>query len=138
MDGLTVLTFEGTTNAASYDMTTDIPEGKTMVLKTARVEINYADDNYPRSINLGIGNTCSTTYIIDNDAGYNFFKVMLDQNLYNVTVPLALKRNISVTYPDAGYKISGRVNKNCFVGLYDSNHVPLTGLVYYFFQFIVV
>ena len=136
MDGLTVLTFEGTSNSATYDMTVDIPEGKTLVLKTARVEITYVGDAYPRSINIGIGNTPSTTYVIDNDAGYNYFKVMMDQKLYTTAAPE--KINVSVTYPDAGYKVSGRLYKNCTVNLYDSSHLPLPNLVYYFFQFIVL
>ena len=138
MDGLTVITFEGTSNSAPYDMTVDIPEGRTIILKTARVEINYADDTYPRSISIQIDNTCSTTHVVDSDPSRNFFKVMLDQNLYNVTTPLALKRNISITYPDCGYKVSGRINKNCFVNIYAQDGQPLPGLVYFFFQFQVL
>lgn len=136
MSGLKVLTFEGTTNEATYNMTDYILEGATLILKQARVETTYTGDNYPRTINVKIDNSVTPTFVIDNDAGFNYFKVGLDQKLY--TMADTTKRNISVTFPDTGFKMSGRINTNCNVTLLDSNHEPLTGLVYYFFQFVVV
>lgn len=136
MSELSVLTFEGTTNTARYDMTVEIPEGKTMILKQARFEITHGLDNdYPRVVNVGIGSTVSSNFVVDNDAGYNYFKVGLD---YNSVVISGARTNISVTYPDSGYRVSGRVDKNCVVSLFNSAHAPLPNLVYYFMQFIVV
>lgn len=136
MSELKVLTFEGTTNSARYDMTVEIPEGATMILKQARFEITHAAaGDYPRVVNVGIGSTVNTNFVIDNDAGYNYFKVGLDYNSVNIGGTLT---NISVTYPDTGYKMSGRLDKNCVVSLFNSAHAPLPNLVYYFLQFVVV
>ena len=133
-EGLTVLTFEGTSNNAMYDMTVEIPEGKTLVLKQARFEIAHTLlTDAPRVVNVAIGTINSTTYVIDNDAGYNYLKVGLDYN----PIGAGPYTNISVTYPDTGFKMSGRLNKIVSVVLLDGNHQPLTGLNYFFMQFIV-
>jgi len=134
-EGLRVLTFEGTSANALYDMTVDIPEGATLILKQVRVEQTYTGvANRVRSINLALGTTISTDHVIDSDAGYNFLKIGLDYNPIGTDPNYT---NISITYPDFAYKVSGRISKNCRVVLYDSSHVQLTGLVYYFFQFVV-
>ncbi len=134
-DGLISLTFEGTSNNALYDMTIDIPEGKTMILKQARFEIIYTGTDLPRVVNVAIGNTVSTTYVIDNIAGRNYFKVPLEHNPFTIGADLT---NISFTYPDLGYAVSGRINKNCQVTLLDKDYALLGGLVYYILQFQVI
>lgn len=136
MDGLIALTISGTTDNAIYDMTVEIPEGKTLILKQARFEIKYTDPNFPRMVNVAIGNTISSAFVIDNDAGYNYFKIPLQHNPFTVSGNLT---NISVTYPDVGYRISGRLDKNCRILILDNNHAPLgANLVYYSMQFIVI
>lgn len=135
MSGLKVVTFTGTNNSERFDMTVEIPEGGTLILKQARFDINYADDNYPVHVNIAVGSTQSSDFVIDNSPGQNYLKVGLD---YGPNTFGGQKRNISVTYPDAGYKISGRINKYCTVSLYNETFAPLTNLHYYFLQFVVI
>lgn len=134
--GLIAFTIEGTTNNKQYDMTVEIPEGKTLILKQAVFEITYTGaSNYPRVVNVALGNTASADYVIDNDAGYNYFKVALDYNPFTVSGTTLIN---SMTYPDVGYKVSGRIDKNFTVKLFDTNHNLLPNLVYYFLQFVVI
>ena len=135
-DGLRILTFEGTTADALYDMTVEITEGTTLVLKQARVEQTYTGvANRPRTINVSIASTVSEYFVVDNDKGYNFLKIGLDYNPIGTDPNYT---NVSITYPDIAYKVSGRIPTSCRVTLYDTTHTRLTGLVYYFFQFVVV
>ena len=131
-----VVTLEGTSNSALYDMTLEIPEGATFVLKQARVEISHTTIlNTPREINVKIGGIIGETFVIDNDSGYNFLKVGLN---YNPVVNGGAFRTISVTYPDIAFKATGRMNKMTQVDIFDENHIPHATLVYYSLQFVVV
>ena len=134
-EGAKIITFEGTSNTNLFDMTLDTEDGQTLILKQARFEITYTGNNFPRMVNIQLGNVVSTDHVIDNDSGYNYFKTILDHNPYTVDATL---RNISVTYPQTAFKMSGRLNKMCQVNLYDSTHAALGGLVYFSLQFQLV
>lgn len=127
-----VITIEGTTSSGLIDLTVDTEDAQTLILKMCRFEISYTGNNFPRTVNLSLGNTVSTDHVIDNDPGYNYFKII--QDYQPVTVDSVI-RNISVTYPDIAYTMSGRLNKITQVTLLDSEHIPLTGLIYYSLQF---
>ena len=133
--GAKIITFEGTSNTNLFDMTLDTEDGQTLVLQQARFEITYTGNNFPRMVNIQLGNVVSTDHVIDNDVSFNYFKTILDHN--PVTVDAVL-RNISVTYPQTAFKMSGRLNKMCQVNLYDSTHTPLPGLVYFSMQFLLI
>lgn len=140
MNGLKTITFTGDLNNILHDMTVDVAEGATLILKQARFEITHAANIYtPRHINVEIGTTISSDHVIDTDPRANYFKVGLDYNSFNNGGGGGgVNTNISITYPDIGYKVSGRISKNCVIRLYNENFVPLPNLVYYFLQFVVI
>lgn len=133
--GAKIITIEGTTNSELLDLTVGSEDGQTLILKMARFEITYTGSNFPRMVNIALGNTVSTDHVIDNDVSFNYFKAILRYKSVDVSGTL---RNISVTYPNAAYKISGRLNKISQITLLDSNHQPLPGLVYYSLQYQLV
>lgn len=136
MSGLKVITFTGSVSNQTFDMTVEVPEGATLVLKQARFDIEHVAGVYsPRHINVNIGTTISSDHVIDNNPKANYLKIGLD---FNSHLHSSVNTNISVTYPDSGYLVSGRINKYCTISLYDENFSLLgSDLKYYFLQFAV-
>ena len=129
--GAKIITFTGTSNKNLFDMTIDTEDGRTLVLMMARFESTYTGTSWPRVVNVQIGNTVSTDHVIDNDPGYNYFKIILDQK----EIAGAPNKNISVTYPQTSYTMSGRINKITDFNLFDENHAPFPDLTYFCLQF---
>jgi hypothetical protein len=135
-EGAKLITFAGTLNDSRYDMTIGTDDALTLVLKSARTEIQYTGTNFPRIINIKIDNVVSPDHVIDNDGPeFNYFKVI--QSFDPVTIgPNTV--NISYTEPGTAFKMAGRINKNCQFSLFDENHQPLGGLIYFAFEFALI
>lgn len=79
-----ILTIE-TTNPQSFeDITVTIPAQK-LILRHYRVDLNIdvrgtGALEYRRVINLEMGSVVGTTYVIDDDAGFNYFKIGLSRD----------------------------------------------------------
>lgn len=128
---LSVITFEGTSSSAYYDMTSRIKSGN-LILNTAIV---YTAGDVPhKHLNLSIGNVISNSHVIDNTPGKNFFKVGIKVDVKTID---SVVQNVSYSEPQTGFRMGGDLEKLVKFEIYDENYDLLSSsdLIYYLFQF---
>lgn len=128
-----VVTFSGTEPDALYDMTIRV-ENANLILVNSRLDTG---GTAPKKVLLQIGNTIGTHFVVDNDPTQNFFTYMVQRN--KIDPPEDSVTNISQYQCAIGYKMNGSLEKQTRFVIRDaSTGAPITNLVYFCFQFMVI
>lgn len=129
---LQVLTFEGTSADALYDMTVEIPP-RNLILVNSKL---ITTGTIPDSIVIEIDSTVSNEYVVDNIPQANYFRYSVRYNPVTISM---VDYNYSQYKPMIGYKMSSAIHRQCrFVLRNSSTGAVLTNVSYFFFQFQVI
>jgi hypothetical protein len=145
MAELKIITFEGSSPEALYDMSVAV-SASNLVLVNYRIDLDvttifgtpatfYA--NLPKSIDIEIGTTVGSHTVIDNDPSSFYFKLPLEYNLITINARQYL---ISSGQPNIGFKMQNDIQRQCKFSVRDSLGKLLDSgvLKYYCFNFQLV
>lgn len=148
-DRAVIFTIMGTKSVSEKRITRAIKGNRTMILQNVSVYIvpgiDGADKITPKVINLQVGNTVDTFYLVDSTDGQNTLELV---NQYNPVTINTVVTNVSEYQANVGYYFSGDIDNNITVRVLDENYKVMDGSVSggitspdlksYFFQFQMV